>query len=401
MARRIAINFKEVKPKIVGALGVYPAGRIQRLEMPVNLPTTDVDELGNRDHAGTVTDVPEISITFQAMDVSIQLFQALVGEVVDGTGVDVEKLGYVDVIGEIKDDNTEDIAKTVVCRYAKITGFTYTYSVDGEATEEYTCEGTDKRWFKYNVIVDTFDGKVGAPFTYTLSQTPITLKNGDELVSVIAASEYLTEVAAGPAAGEYSVAATTLTLGETIAATNKVIAVYHNNLAGLNWTDITDDTIPAAVRGKNIPVLIGSDTRDRIQSVTLRGTFPTVAVKEMGSEEIVGHITSPVSVEGDLSVLDTDTELVALFATGDPSPADTEFRVCEFTESGIPLEIKILDPDTSCNTDAASATVLKTLYIPAITITSEGHSTNVGGNATQTFGFRSTTGALVVYSGAK
>ena len=60
MARRIAINFKEVKPKIVGALGVYPAGRIQRLEMPVNLPTTDVDELGNRDHAGTVTDVPEI-----------------------------------------------------------------------------------------------------------------------------------------------------------------------------------------------------------------------------------------------------------------------------------------------------------------------------------------------------
>ena len=74
MARRIAINFKEVKPRIVGALGEYPAGRIQRLEMPVNLPTTDIDELGNRDHAGTVTDIPEISITFQAMDVFIQLF---------------------------------------------------------------------------------------------------------------------------------------------------------------------------------------------------------------------------------------------------------------------------------------------------------------------------------------
>jgi len=398
VARRIAINFKEVKPKIVGALGVYPAGRIQRLEMPVNLPTTDVDELGNRDHAGTVTDVPEISITFQAMDVSIQLFQALVGQAVTGTGLDVENLGYIDVIGEIKDDNTEDIAKTVVCRYAKITGFTYTYSVDGEATEEYTCEGTDKRWFKYNVIVDTFAG-VGSPYQYTLSQTPITLKNGDELISVIADGEYLEEVAAGPVAGEYAVAATTLTLAETITA--NVVAVYHNNLSGLNWTDITDDTIPAAVRGKSIPVLIGSDARDRIQSVTLRGTFPSIAVKEMGSEEVVGHVTSPVSVEGDLSVLDTDTELIALFATGNPDPTDTEFRICEFTESGIPLEIKILDPDTSCNTDSASATVLKTLYIPAITITSEGHSTNVGGNATQTFGFRSTTGALVVYSGAK
>jgi len=399
MARRVAINFKEVKPRIVGALGAYPAGRIQRLEMPVNLPTTDVDELGNRNHAGTVTDIPEISITFQAMDVSIQLFQALVGEAVTGAGVDVENLGYCDVIGEIKDDATEDIAKTVICRYAKITGFTYTYSVDGEATEEYTAEGTDKRWFKYNVIVDTFDG-VATPFAYTLSQTPITLKNGNELVSVIANGAYLTETTGALASGEYSITGTTLTLYETMVG-YKVVAVYHNNLAGTNWTDITDATVPAAIRGKSIPVKIGSNQIDRIQSVTLRGTFPSTAVKEMGSEEVVGYITSPVSVEGDVSVLDTDTQLIALFATGNPSPADTEFRVCEFTQSGIPLEIILYDPDTDCNAAAGTGTVLKTLYIPAITITSEGHSTSVGGNATQTFGFRSTTGELVVHSGAK
>ena len=121
----------------------------------------------------------------------------------------------------------------------------------------------------------------------------------------------------------------------------------------------------------------------------------------MGSEEVVGYITSPVSVEGDVSVLDTDTELIALFATGNPSPSDTEFRVCEFTQSGIPLEIILYDPDTDCNAAAGTGTVLKTLYIPAITITSEGNSTSVGGNATQTFGFRSTTGELVVHSGAK
>jgi len=46
MARRIAINFKEVKPIVVGAAGAYEASRIQRFEIPITIPTTDVDELG-------------------------------------------------------------------------------------------------------------------------------------------------------------------------------------------------------------------------------------------------------------------------------------------------------------------------------------------------------------------
>jgi hypothetical protein len=46
MAKRVAVNFKEVKPVTVGPLGGYNAARVQRLDMPVNFPTTDIDELG-------------------------------------------------------------------------------------------------------------------------------------------------------------------------------------------------------------------------------------------------------------------------------------------------------------------------------------------------------------------
>jgi hypothetical protein len=46
MAKRVAVNFKEVKPIVVGPEGAYSAARVQRLDVPVNLPTTDVDELG-------------------------------------------------------------------------------------------------------------------------------------------------------------------------------------------------------------------------------------------------------------------------------------------------------------------------------------------------------------------
>lgn len=402
MAKRVAVNFKEVKPVIVGPLGDYDAARVQRLDMPVNFPTTDIDELGNRFHAGTVTDLPEVSVTFQAMDVSVKLFAALTGTSTlpyPVAGVDINQLGNIDVIGEIKDENTEDIAKSVHLRKCRVNGFTFTYSVDGEATEEYTAEGSDKRWLKYDVIVDALTAAGTGP--YSLTETPIILKNGDYLMSVIVDGVYFDEVASGPGAGEYSYSGgpNQVTLGES--ASTKVVLVYHANPAGLNWSDISDDTMPAAIRGKNIPVYLKANSIPRVQSVTLRGTLPVTRVEEMGTTEAVGYITGVPTVEGDISVLDTDTELIALFTTGSLAPADVEFRACEFTVSGISLEVQLLDPALACNTPTASGVVLKTVYVPEITITSEGHSTNVGGNATQTFSFRSETGACEVYSGAR
>jgi len=46
MAKRAAIPFKEVKPVVVGPGGAYDVARVQRLDVPVSLPSTDVDELG-------------------------------------------------------------------------------------------------------------------------------------------------------------------------------------------------------------------------------------------------------------------------------------------------------------------------------------------------------------------
>lgn len=400
MAKRVAVPFKKVKPTVVGSYDEYDAARVQRFDMPVNLPTTDIDELGNRLHAGTVTDLPEITITLQAMDVSAKLFAALTGynyTTYPASGVDISSLGDVDIIGSIKDANIEDIAKSVHCRKARVSSFTLTYSVDGEATEEYTIEGTDKRWFRYDIIVDSFDASGVGP--YTITETPIALKNGDNLLSVIVDSEYFDEVTTGLGAGEYTYAGGDVTLGE--AATSRVVVVYHANPAGLNWADISDSTIPAAVRGKNIPVWIASNNIPRVQSITIRGTLPVTRVEEMGSLEAAGYVTQVPTVEGDLTVLDTDLELIALFTTGSLSPADVEFRACEFTASGISLEIQLYDPSQSCNLPLASGTILETVYIPEVTITSEGHSTNVGGNATQTFSFRSEDAQCLVYKGAR
>jgi len=401
MARRIAIPFKDMALRVVGPLSEYLAARIQRLSMPVNIPNTDIDELGSQYHAGTTTGIPEVTATFQAMDVSVKLFAALTGTdptAYPGAGVDVANLGKVDIIGVIKSSTVSDYVKSIHLRKCQITGFTFSYAVDAESTEEYTVSGNEKRWFKNDIVVDTFDMGAGSP--QALSETAIQLKNGNYAVSVILDGVYLTEVDAAPATGEYQITGGGTSISFADAITSKLVVVYHASPVGNNWVPVSDSSIPAGIRGKNVPVVISANDIPRVQSTTIRGTFANEVIKEMGNTQAVGTIVQIPVVTGDLAVLDTDTELIALFTTGSLNPADTEFRACEFTPSGISLEIKLEEPASGCG-DVGVPTVLKTIYIPEIIITSQEDTVNVGGNVGLNFGFKSKDGSCVIYSGAR
>jgi len=395
MSTRIAIPFSEIKLRIVGPKDTFAATRIQRLDVPTTLPSTTVDELGNIQHAGIVTDIPDVTATFAAMDVSHKIYSYLTGTdptAFPASGVDVIELDYIDIIADVKDKSLTDFIKAMHVRMARVTGFTFTYSVDGESTEEYTCGASMKRWFKNDIVVDQYDGPDAGPLT--LTETPITLKNGNELLSFIVNGVYWVEDAT-PSGEEYSVAGTSVTLGQALVSGESAQAVYHANPAGTNWAYVSDATIPAGIRGKDVPIKIATNDIERVQAVTVRGTFPATRVIEMGNDEVVGYTTQVPVITGDITVLDTDTELIRLLITGQANPADTEFGVTEF-ENNLSLEIKLLDP-----ADETNATVLKTVYIPELTITSEGHTSAVGGNVSQTFGWESTTAACIVYSGAR
>lgn len=397
MARRLAIPSKAVELKIVGAKDSLVIPRVQRLSVTADRPSTDIDELGNRLHAGTIEDIPAITVTFQAMDVGIKLFAILTGKdysAYPASGVSITELKDSDIIVYIKSDTVEDYVKMSHARRCVIRDFTFTYTVDGESTEEYTMIGTQKRWFKNDVYVQKF---VTGTTTFTLDYTPVALKSGNKALSVILDGVYLTEKAtAGPSTGEYYITGTTLTTGDT--RTSQLLVVYQiSPQAGNNWVDSTDTTMPAAIRGMDVPVVIGAGGIERVQSVTINGTFNPEAVKEMGNRDILGYQMQIPAVTGTITVLDTDTELIALLTTGQLNPSGvTEFAVSEFTASGINLIVKLQDP-----VDKTSPyTVLKTLYMPSISITNEGFTSNVNQNAQQTFDFKSSTGELKIYQGS-
>jgi hypothetical protein len=397
MARRLAIPSKELQLYIVGPKAGFKASRVQRLSLNTDIPSTTIDELGSASHVGDVKDTPNITLTFSAMDVGIKIFSVMTGTswtAFPGAGVDAVNLGEIDAIIFVKDASLTDYVKSAHAKRLQIRDYAFSYSVDGESTEDYTAIGSEKRWFTNDVKVDTFT--TGTSFT--LTETPIVLKNGNYGLSVIADGAYLTETAAVPAAGEYrlnGVNNKTLTLGT--AAASQVLAVYQAAPAGSNWADVSDPLMPAAIRGKDALVTIAANGITRIQSVTINGTLNVQPVRELGSRNIIGYQRQVPEVTGNITVLDTDTELISLLQYG-VTISGTEYAPGEgcVTGSAISLKVELQDP---CDT-TSPITVLKTVYLDSIGVVGDSYTSNVNQNATQTFNFKSLTGHCVVYSGA-
>jgi hypothetical protein len=408
MAKRLAIPSKELQLAVVGKGGMFKASRIQRLGLNTDIPSTTVDELGNPLHVGDVKDIPNVTLTFSAMDVGIKIFAALTGSsatAFPGAGVDISALDAIDALIFVKDPDATSYIKAAHAKRLYIRDFTFTYNVDGESTEDYTAVGSEKRWFSNDLQVDTYNAAgtppvYGAPnSTVTLTVTPpVALKNGNKVLSVIADGDWLEEVAAGPAEGEYAVAGQTVTIyGDYSAKTVIVVYQVAANAASPDWADISDPLLPVAIRGKDAIVSIAANEMKRVQSVTINGTLNSQAVKEMGNRFIVGYQKQVPEVTGTITVLDTDTELMSLLQYGVTS-SGTEYAPGEgCVTSGVSLKIELQDP---CDT-VAPYDVKKTVYLDSITVTGDSYTSNVNQNATQTFNFKSVTASCVVYSGAK
>lgn len=396
MAKRLAIPSKELQLHVVGPKNVFKASRVQRFNLGTEVPSTTVDEIGNPLHVGDSKDVPNVTLTFSAFDAGIKIFSVLTGTDADAypaAGVDISELAEMDAIIYVKSDSGSDYAKSAHARKMQIRDFAFNYTVDGEATEDYTAVGSEKRWLKYDVVVDRF---LTGTTSFTLTQTPIQLKNGKYALSVKLDGAYLEEVSTAPATGEYRIVGTTLTTGDS--RTSEVIAVYHANPVGDNWSDVSDPLLPAAIKGKDINILIAANDIPRVQSVTINGNMNVQAVKELGNKTgIAGYQRQVPTVEGTITVLDTDTELMSLFSYG-TTTSGVEWTPGEgCAENAVALEIQLEDP---CDTDAPY-TIVKTIYVPNITIVGDSFSSTVNQNATQTFNWKSTDAQCIIFSGAR
>jgi hypothetical protein len=396
MATRLAIPSRETELKLVGAYDSYMVSRVQRIGFNSDVPTTSIYEIGNILQTGLVQDTPAITLTFSLFDVGIKAISVLTGTnplAFPAAGVSIASFGECDAIVYIKDQTLTDYVKTGHARRLQISQFAFSYSVGGESTEDYTMTGSEKRWFKNDVVVDRFTTGGVTP-TGGLSQTPIVLKNGNYALSVIVDGVYFTETSSAPGVGQYRVVAKVLTLGTALVST--CIAVYHANPGGSNWAYVNNPNDPAAIRGKDVDVFIALSGVPRVQSVTINGNMNVTQVKEMGNRDTVGYQRQTPTVNGTISVLDTDTELIDLLLNGAPS-SDTEYQigtVCPTT--GIPLKLELVDP---CDL-TAPYDVKKTVYVPKIIAVGDAWAANVNQNATWNINWQSLDAVCTIFSGS-
>lgn len=393
MPRRPRIHSRDIQPQIAAPQGLLGAARVQRLEFPMELPTTPIDELGRKLHVGTTTEIPNVTTTLEAFDVSHNTYAYLTGYS-PGTfpvsGASITEFKQVDVIGQIRDSSTKNIVNAIYSKRATVTGMDATFGVRDNSSVTYTLSSNSKKEFIQPVIYEGFDLPVFSGY-YALANTPTWLTRTSGYIidayrtGTDGSTNYLEE------GTDFVVNGVGVEFTGTGTFDDDHIWVTYCSPIDQVFEDL-DDVAPPAIQGKYVPVTISLNNIPRVQSSSIRVAFPSEEILEQGGlGKPVGYEVGIPDVTGDISVLKTDNELIALLEGVDTTTVENDL---EYSVAGaLSLKIELKDPANPSN-------VLLTYYIPSITITAENDENTVNQSVNETVSFQSTLGELIVASGA-
>lgn len=392
MARRPRIHSRDLQPQLATPKGLLAAARVQRFEWPAQFPTTAVDELGRKLHVGTTSETPQVTVTLEAFDVTHTTFAHLTGytgATFPVSGASITELKNIDVIGQIRDASTLDIVNALYVKRGIVTGMDATFGVRTNSTVSYTVSSNSKKEFRQPVFYEKFT-LLTATGVQALSHTPtwLTRTSGYVIDAYRTGTDnttaYLDERT------DFTVTGSTLNfMGSSVAAGDTIWVTYCSPITTETFQAL-DNTSPAAIQGKYVPVTISVNSIPRVQSASIRVAFESEEIQEMGGlGNPVGYELGTPSVTGDLSVLKTDNDLLAILEGVSNATVENDMNYAKTT---LPLKIQLKNPaDTS-------KTVL-TYYVPSITITAEGDDNSVNQSMNETFSWESTTGELIIMSG--
>ena len=394
MARRARVHSRDVQLQIATPKGKFAAARIQRLDFPWSANVQNIDELGRKLHVGTTTDIPEVTVTFEAFDVSHNTFAYLTGytpATFPASGVSVTEFKSIDAIGQIRDTSSTNIVNSIYVKRGIITAMDATFGVRDNSTVSYTMNANSKKEFKQPVYYEAWTAATTSG-SFELSRTPTYLTRTSGYII----NAYMTDASAGTGAylnnvTDYTVAGSTVSLVTPADAGDTLWVTYCSNVANETFDNL-DNTAPAAIQGKYVPVVISVNTIPRAQSASIRASMQSESILELGGLGIpVGVEVGIPNVTGDLSVLKTDNDLLAILE-GTAVPDTTVEHDLEFARNDLPLKVQLKDPTNPSR-------VILTYYVPSITVQSEGDDSSVNQSMNETFSWTSTTGELYVASG--
>ena len=366
----------------------------------------DIEEIGNSGIVETIIDpVIPSTVTLNTNDWgSTDLLAQIMGTEadVDGAGnpYDVAsgnrndwvvdeaqtKLSKVDMLVRVRNDDDLSLESSVWIPNCQISSMNWSYSVDGNATENYTLRGDTDRHFVKNyrqasVEIGVFSSTTEATMT-TAADTNITALYYTVNGVIYDATGYAWATSLFDISG--CTAPPTLVAGDRIRVLF-VMTSPDDSYTELDTTGIGAIKAPYCVIGLGDTVFVTSASKTlRLQSVDVNVTVTREDIKEIGTEALVGSPMQKQEVTVDATVLEEDMENLAKImgvSSGDYTTGDVEFKLQDAIGNANNLFVKIYD-------DSSQTNLLKTLQIDSLTLLNNPFTQDVGSLGQYTMNFR-------------
>lgn len=375
----------------------------------LNIPLDKVYELGNYQSVATIRDTPDLSFDVESFDVSteIEAINNFVtpSTVVNGQVLDPNLSIPLDILTPLKSvKNAFDVTNGLIVPYLTLESSVYNFGVSSNATQQHTYRG-DSVFFVDggSPYYEQFNGN-GTNGPFALAHTAKVYNYGGDAVHVLGLCVVYTDGSYKRLkfGDDYTDTTTSFTLigGAALAPTGSKIRAVYGSSTPSNYPQTVHQGVtvkPAAVRGKDIDIYVGSSAAtpvfgrwSDVQSVQVTRKLTLDADKEFGNAQNVSQDYDIPDVSGTITVKPSsnDTLFDKIYQVANVAAGEI---AGPFTSVGIPLEIRINDPDTG--------TRLKTLYVPDARFTVPNLQGKVEQKQELTFNWTSDGGSLLVYKG--
>jgi hypothetical protein len=393
----------------------------------LNIPEEKVYEVGNFNAVGTVRDSPDLSFDLETFDSTTEIESLLCGidplSVMDGDMFDLSTAAPMDIISPIKDAwKVYTSTHGIVIPYLTLESSAYRFELRGNHTQRHTLRG-DSYFFVDSPIYEEYDGD-GATTMFSFTHGPaqpynyggktqfalgVSVMDSNRVCSRLFLDDHYTNTANSITLTDPSILPTGSTLRVSYGSQGTTMEYPQSVNAPASATVDQGpapapplhlgDVKPAALRGKNIDVYIGTAAATpvysrwtSVQSAEVNFSITLDKDEEFGNAQYVAQDHDVPEVSGNIVVRPRDVNELwdKVYQVTNVVPGEVAGPLTSVT---LPMEIRLSDPDDGSR--------IKTLYVPDARFKPPAIEGRVQSKAEPTFEWTSDGGILEVFDGTR
>lgn len=292
------------------------------------------------------------------------------------------KLSKCDMLIRVRDDRTDVLASSVWIPNCQVQTLNWSYSVDGNATENITLRGDTDRHFVENYRQTTVE--IGTYASATTFDVTTDGTNHTELYYSVNGTIYDASTVTSWTTGTVTVTTPALVTGD------RIRFVFYLTTADDDYTELDTSGI-GAIKAPYVVIGLGDDSfvtsaskTLRLQSVDVNVNVTREDIKEIGTEQLVGSPQQKQDVTVDATVLEEDMENLAKImgvSSADWATGDVEFKLQDAIGNFNELFVRIYD-------DSSQSDLLKKLEVVNMNLLNNPFTQDVGALGQYTLSFR-------------